>query len=65
MRELTYDPYLARLGDIIRKYTAPTDKLVIVGGGWGGEESFRAHREGLSEKLQNGVSILYLIPTGS
>jgi hypothetical protein len=48
MRELTYDPYPARMADIIRQDTAPTDKLVIIGGGWGGELLFRSGRQGLS-----------------
>jgi hypothetical protein len=48
MRELTYDPYPAQMADIIRQHTATTDKLVITGGGWGGEQLFRSHRQGLS-----------------
>lgn len=48
MKDLTYDPYPARMADLIRQHTAPTDKLIITGGGWGGEELFRSHRQGLS-----------------
>jgi hypothetical protein len=48
MRELTYDPYPAQMADIIRQHTAATDKLVITGGGWGGEELMRSGRQGLS-----------------
>ena len=48
MRSLTYDPYPAKMADIIRQHTAPADKLVIIGGGWGGEELFRSNRQGLS-----------------
>ena len=48
MRSLTYDPYPAEMADIIRLHTAPTDKLVVSGGGWGGEELIRANRQGLS-----------------
>ena len=48
MRSLTYDPYSAKMTDIIRQNTAPTDKLVIIGGGWGGELLFRSGRQGLS-----------------
>jgi hypothetical protein len=48
MRSLTYDPYPAKMADIIRQNTAPTDKLVIIGGGWGGELLFRSGRQGLS-----------------
>jgi hypothetical protein len=32
----------------VDKYTAPTDKLLIVNGGWGGETLFLSHRNGLS-----------------
>ncbi|HTV76081.1 MAG TPA: hypothetical protein VMD57_03710, partial [Candidatus Baltobacteraceae bacterium] len=48
MRELTYDPYPAQIAGIIRRNTAPSDKLVIIGGGWGGEELMRSNRQGLS-----------------
>jgi hypothetical protein len=48
MRRLTYDPYPVKMADFIRQNTAPTDKLIIMGGGWGGELLFRAGRAGLS-----------------
>jgi hypothetical protein len=48
MKSLTYDPYPARMADILRQNTTPADKLVIIGGSWGGEELFRSHRQGLS-----------------
>jgi hypothetical protein len=48
MKSLTYDPYPAKMADIIRVQTVPTDKLVIMGGGWGGEELFRSNRQGFS-----------------
>lgn len=48
MKALTFDNYPARMADIIRQHTAETDKLVVVGGGWGGEEMFRSGRQGLS-----------------
>jgi hypothetical protein len=48
MRSLTYDPYPARIAQAIREHTSSADKLVIVGGGWGGELLFRAGRPGLS-----------------
>ena len=48
MKSLTYDPYPAKMADIIRQETAPTDKLVVIGGGWGGELLFRSGRRGLS-----------------
>ncbi len=48
MRSLTYDPYTAKMAQIIREHTAPADKLVVIGGSWGGEELFRSNRQGLS-----------------
>jgi hypothetical protein len=48
MRALTYDPYPDRMAALIREHTAPADKLVIIGGGWGGQELFTAGRQGLS-----------------
>jgi hypothetical protein len=48
MRSLTYDPYPAKMADIIRLHTAPADKLVISGGGWGGDLLIRSGRQGLS-----------------
>ncbi len=48
MRSLTYDPYPAQMADIIRQDTTPTDKLVISGGGWGGELLFRSGRQGFT-----------------
>lgn len=48
MKVLTIDKYPGRMADIIRQYTTEADKLVIVGGGWGGEEFLRSGRSGLS-----------------
>ena len=48
MKSLTYDPYPARMAAIIRQHTAPTDKLVISGGGWGGESLSRSGRQGFT-----------------
>jgi hypothetical protein len=48
MRALTFDNYPAKMAEIIRQHTAETDKLVIIGGSWGGEELFRSNRRGLS-----------------
>ena len=48
MRALTFDKYTARMSAIIQQHTDPTDKLVIIGGGWGGEELMRSGRQGLS-----------------
>jgi hypothetical protein len=48
MKILTIDKYPGRMADVIRQHTTETDKLVIVGGGWGGEEFLRSGRSGLS-----------------
>jgi len=48
---LEYDRYPATICGIIIKYTSPTDKLIIFGGGWGGRELFCSHRAGLSVQL--------------
>ena len=48
MHSLTYDPYPAKMAELIRQHTTPADKLVVVGGGWGGELLFRSDRAGLS-----------------
>ena len=48
MKSLTYDPYPAKMADIIRQDTTATDKLVVIGGEWGGEILFRSGRQGLS-----------------
>jgi len=42
------DPYPRQMASIIAGHTAPGDKLVIRGGGWGGELLFRSSRDGLS-----------------
>ncbi len=48
MKILTTDNYPAQMAEIIRKNTSETDKLVMVGGGWGGEEFIRSGRSGLT-----------------
>jgi len=48
MKVLTYDPYPAKMADFVRQHTTPADKLVVIGGGWGGELLFRSDRQGLS-----------------
>jgi hypothetical protein len=45
---LNYDPYLARIAGLVRQHTAPEEKLLVWGGGWGGETFLRAERSGLS-----------------
>jgi hypothetical protein len=48
MRALTFDNYPLHVSALIRQHTAPTDKLVIIGGAWGGEELMRSDRQGLT-----------------
>jgi len=43
-----FDRYPWDIAAIIQKYCAPDDKLLIEGGGWGGEELFLSDRRGLS-----------------
>ncbi len=42
------DPYTHRVVNRIEKYTTDSDKLLIIRGGWGGEELFLSGRRGLS-----------------
>jgi hypothetical protein len=42
------DPYHREIVKIIKLHSKTSDKLLIQGGGWGGEELFLANREGLS-----------------
>jgi hypothetical protein len=48
MRGLTFDTFTPRMSALIRQHTDPADKLVIIGGGWGGEELMRSDRRGLT-----------------
>jgi hypothetical protein len=43
-----FDPYPAAMANLIRQHTDPSDKLVIQGGGWGGQLLFLSGRKGLS-----------------
>jgi 4-amino-4-deoxy-L-arabinose transferase-like glycosyltransferase len=43
-----FDPYPREVAQRVARHTQPADRLLIVGGGWGGEILFRARREGLS-----------------
>jgi hypothetical protein len=45
---LETDRYPYRNAKLIDEYTSPSDKLLIQGGGWGGQELFLSHRTGLS-----------------
>jgi hypothetical protein len=51
IKALTYDPYRKEIVGILRQHTAPADKLVVQGGGWGGYELFASERKGLSVQL--------------
>jgi len=42
-----YDRYPAEMASIIQQNTLPTDKLILYGGDWGGEELFRSNRRGV------------------
>lgn len=44
----SYDTYPAKMARIIRENTKESDKLVIQGGGWGGDQLTRSNRRGLS-----------------
>jgi hypothetical protein len=44
---LMCDPYPRRIAQIIRDHTTPTDKLLVQGDGWGGEQLIRTDRQGL------------------
>lgn len=43
-----FDPYPREVAQRVARHTKPTDRLLIAGGGWGGETFFRAQRQGLS-----------------
>jgi hypothetical protein len=45
---LSFDRYPQVMAEIIRQHTRPSDKLVIQGGGWGGELLILSERKGLS-----------------
>ena len=45
---LQFDFYPERIAKLIQDHTVPEDRLLIAGGGWGGEALFRAKRQGLS-----------------
>jgi len=45
---LETDPYPEHIAQLIRQYTSPNDKLLIEGGGLGGDELFLSDRRGLS-----------------
>ncbi|NBQ97365.1 MAG: hypothetical protein EBU12_03880, partial [Microbacteriaceae bacterium] len=43
-----FDPYPKRIAKLVQDHTKKEDRLLIVGGGWGGDVLFRAKRNGLS-----------------
>ena len=45
---LDYDPYPKKIAAILREHTSPQDKLLIQGGGWGGDILILSDRRGLS-----------------
>jgi hypothetical protein len=45
---LQFDPYPKTIARQLAEKTSPQDRLLIVGGGWGGEALFRSNRQGLS-----------------
>jgi hypothetical protein len=44
----TFDPYYQKIATIVAEHTTPTDKILIQGGGWGGNILIRSDRSGLS-----------------
>jgi hypothetical protein len=47
-RAFSFDKFPATIVAAVRAHTSPEDKLVVINGGWGGDELFRAGRNGLS-----------------
>lgn len=45
---LGYDPYPAKVAAAVREHTRPEDRLLIHGGGWGGEILILSDRRGLT-----------------
>jgi len=41
-----YDGYRQEMSTLISQFTKPDDKLILLGGDWGGEELFRSGRKG-------------------
>jgi hypothetical protein len=48
MRAFSFDKFPIAITAAIRDHTTPQDKLVVINGGWGGDELIRADRNGLS-----------------
>lgn len=45
---LVADGFMKRSGDIVREHTMPSEKLMVINGGWGGDLLIHAERQGLS-----------------
>jgi len=43
-----FDPYPKQVAEVVAQHTVPTDRLLVVGGGWGGDILQRSSRSGLS-----------------
>jgi hypothetical protein len=65
---LNYDKYPKKISKIIKEYTNPDDKLLIQGGGWGGQQLILSKRRGMSiwncEILENDENLKYLKSLG-
>lgn len=48
MRAFSFDKFPATVAAAIRLHTSPEDKLIVINGGWGGDELIRTGRNGLS-----------------
>lgn len=48
MEALFRDPYDKSVSERLKKFTSPSDRLLVVGGGWGGNYLILSGREGLS-----------------
>ncbi len=46
--QVYHDRYFHRVAEVVRAHSGPGDRLLVQGGGWGGEVLSRAGREGLS-----------------
>ena len=47
---LNFDPYMKQAAAEIRKHVSAEDKILVLGGGWGGDALIHASRQGLSLK---------------
>lgn len=45
---LTADSFMQNIGNVVRENTIPSEKLLIINGGWGGDLLIHAGRKGLS-----------------